>query len=255
MHDVILFSVGLIVGAMNAIAGGGMLLGFPVLLAMGLSALDATATSALIVLPGQLTSAIGYRNYLKKIPSTYLLLIFPCIAGGAIGASLLRHIPSEHFQRIVPGLILFAVVLFAFQPLLHTMIKRHLHGPKRLQRKLKPLLLIGLATLPLSIYGGFFGPGFGFIMLALLGFSKLHQVHQINAMKNVMAICIAGACVLILSGSGLINWHYGIAMGLGNTIGGYTGAVSAQKFSSHGLRIIVIIIGITTAVALAFHSY
>lgn len=255
MHDIILFLVGIIVGAMNAIAGGGMLIGFPVLLTTGLSALSATATSALIVLPGQFTSAVGYWNYLKKVPSNYILLVIPCVLGGSIGATILRHTPSEHFQRIVPALILFAVVLFAFQPLLHAQIKRHLHGPKQLRRKIKPLLVIGLAALPLSIYGGFFGPGFGFIMLALLGFSKLHQVHQINAMKNVMAVCIAGASVLTLSNSGLINWHYGIAMGLGNTVGGYAGAVGAQKFSSHGLRIIVIIIGIVTAAYLGLRSY
>jgi hypothetical protein len=255
VHDVILFLVGIVVGAMNAIAGGGMLIGFPVLLASGLSALNATATSALIVLPGQISSAVGYRDYLKKVPPNYLLLIVPCTIGGAIGATLLRHTPSEHFQKIVPGLILFAVVLFAFQPLLHAQLKRHLHGSKKLRRKLKPLFIIGLAALPLSIYGGFFGPGFGFIMLALLGFSNLHQVHQINAMKNVMAVCIAGASVLTLSGSGLINWRYGIVMGLGNTIGGYYGAVSAQKVSSHGMRVVVIAIGVVTAIYLAMRSY
>jgi len=255
MHDIILFLVGIIVGAMNAIAGGGMLIGFPVLLASGLSALSATASSSVIVLPGQFSSAVGYRKYLKTVPANYLLLAIPCVIGGAIGAEILRRTPSKHFQEIVPALILFAVVLFAFQPLLHAQIKRHLHGSKQLRRKVRPLFVIGLATLPLSIYGGYFGPGFGFIMLALLGFSKLHQVHQINAMKNVMAVCIASASLVVLSTSGLINWRYALAMGLGNTVGGYAGAVSAQKVSSHSLRILVIIIGVGTAAYLGFRNY
>ncbi len=255
MHEIILFLVGIIVGAMNAIAGGGMLIGFPVLLASGLSALDASATSALIVLPGQLSSAFGYRNYLRKVPARYLLLAIPCAVGGAIGAFLLRHISHNHFQEIVPILIFLAVVLFAFQPLLLVQLKQHLHGPKKHRQRIQPLIYIGIATFPLAIYGGFFGPGFGFIMLALLGFSNLHQVHQINAMKNVMAVFIAGASVLVLSGSGLIDWKFGLAMGAGNLIGGYAGAIGAQKVPSHGMRILVIAIGVVTAAYLAFRSY
>jgi uncharacterized membrane protein YfcA len=255
MQEVILFLVGIIVGAMNAIAGGGMLIGFPVLLASGMGALSASATSPLIVLPGQMSSAYGYRDYLRKVPKRYLLLGIPCFAGGLVGATILSHTSSDSFEKIVPGLVFLAVILFAFQPFLHRQIRKHLHGPKKYRNHIRPLVDIGLATFPLSIYGGYFGPGFGFVMLALLGFTKLHQIHQINAMKNIMAVFIASAAVIALSGSHLIDWHQGIAMAIGNTVGGYGGARTAQRFSTHALRVTVIVVGVATAGYLAFRSY
>ena len=108
---------------------------------------------------------------------------------------------------------------------------------------------------PLSIYGGYFGAGFGFIMLAFLGFTKIHEIHQMNALKNLMAVCIAAASIVCLFSAHLINWRQGLVMGSGNLIGGYVGALGAQKFSSHAIRIIVIIIGVSTAVYLVVRNY
>lgn len=256
MHDIILFLVGLVVGAMNAIAGGGMLLGFPVLLAIGMSPIVADATSNIIVLPGNISSAFGYRRLLRKVPRQYLLLLIPAAIGATAGALILRHTSSNSFQKIIPGLILLAVGLFAFQPLLYDQLHRHLHGPKRQRQSLKPLLTVGLALLPLAVYGGYYGAGFGFIMLAFLGFTGLHDhIHRINALKNVITVCIAGASLACLYSSHLIDWHHGLVMGAGNLIGGYYGAVGAQKVPSHALRIVVIIIGLGTAAYLGLRSY
>src|SRR5580658_9990710 len=126
MKELILFAVGIIVGNMNSIAGGGMLLGFPVMLAAGMTPLVANVTGNLVILPGQLSSAFGYRAYLRKLPRRYLILLIPCLIGGAIGALVLRHTSSTEFSHLVPGLILFAVLLFAFQPLIHFHLHRHM---------------------------------------------------------------------------------------------------------------------------------
>src|SRR4051794_584121 len=114
MHDLILFFAGLIVGGMNAVAGGGMLVGFPVMLAVGIPAITANATTNIIVLPGSLSATYGYRKYLRRVPRQYLLLLIPACIGGAIGATLLRHTSPARFEQYVPALILTAVVLFAF---------------------------------------------------------------------------------------------------------------------------------------------
>lgn len=255
LQDIILFSVGIVVGIMNGIAGGGMLIGFPVLLATGIPPLVANATSNIIILPGQITSAFGYRKYLRQIPKAYLFLVIPCAIGGAIGAITLRHTSSSSFQKLVPGLIVFAVVLFIFQPFLQRRIHRHINGPKKHRSSLKPLIPTVLAMIPLSIYGGYFGVGFGFIMLALLGFTKIHEIHQMNGLKNLMAICIAIVSIVCLFSSHLIDWLHGLFMATGSGIGGYVGAVGSQRYSSHAVRIVVIIIGITTASYLVFRSY
>src|SRR4051812_47041750 len=108
MHDIILFVVGIVVGAMNAIAGGGMLIGFPVLLAVGVPPIVANASTGLVVLPGNLAASIGYRKYLKRVPRRYLLLLIPATTGAVLGTILLRHTSADSFEKLVPGLIAFA---------------------------------------------------------------------------------------------------------------------------------------------------
>lgn len=150
----------------------------------------------------------------------------------------------------MPALVLFAVILFAFQPLLHF----HLHNYMRAKKKgLQPLLLIAIALLPVAVYGGYFGAGFGFIMLAFLGFTKLHDVHKMNGLKNLASVSIASMSIICLFSTHLINWHYGLVMAAGGIIGGYYGSRLAQKVSSHFIRIIVIVIG--TATYLGLRTY
>lgn len=256
LHDIILLATGVLVGAMNAIAGGGMLLGFPVLLATGMPLLTANATTSLIVLPGNIAAAFGYRRYFKKVPSKYLLLVFPVVFGAIIGAFLLRNTSPETFAKFVPELIAFAVILFAFQPLLYRYLHKHIHGPAKLRNRMWPILFVSLAIFPVAIYGGYFGAGFGFIMLSFLGFTGLHEhLHRMNALKTIMTTCVAGAVLMTLAGSGLIDWRDGLVMGFGNLLGGYYGASASQKISSRTIRQVIVVVGIFTVVYLALRSY
>lgn len=252
LTEIILFFVGTVVGAMNAVAGGGLLVGFPVLLAFGVPPIAANATGALVAGPGSLASAFGYRKFIRKVPKQYALLMIPCILGAAIGATLLRHTDPAKFDELVPLLVLLAVLLFAFQPFLHYQLHKHLSGKLKNAR---PLVLIGLALLPVAIYGGYFGAGFGFIMLAFLGFTKLHDMHQMNGLKNIAGACISITVLLCLFSAHLTDWKLGIAMGLGSVLGGYYGAHFSQRVSTHAVRIVIISTGLVTASYLAIHSY
>ncbi len=252
LHDIILFLVGIVVGGMNAVAGGGMLLGFPVLLAFGMSPLAANITSNIVILPGSVSSAYGYRAYLQKVNYRYLLLLVPCVVGAAIGALILRHTSSTRFQQIVPALVGFAVILFAFQPVLHFHLRGHVFG---IRKHVGSLVLVAIALLPAAIYGGYFGAGFGFVMLAFLGFTKLNEIHTMTGLKNLATSSIALVSIICLYSTGLINWHLGLVMAAGCAVGGYYGALLTQKISSHVLRIIVVLIGVGTATYLAFRSY
>lgn len=221
-----------------------MLVGFPIMLGVGIPALAANITSNLVIFPGQLASAYGYRRYLKKLPRQYLLLLIPCVVGGITGALILRHTSSTEFQKLVPWLILFAVVLFTFQPVLHFHLQRHL---SRRNKKLFPLVLISLGMLPTAIYGGYFGAGFGFIVLAFLGFTKLRDVHQMNALKNLASATISSVSLVCLFSTHLIQWQHGLFMAAGSITGGYYGSVFAQKIPSRTIRIVIIIIGFSAA--------
>jgi len=252
IQDILLLTAGLIVGGMNSIAGGGILFGFPIMLAVGVSPLIANATANIVVLPGSLSSAYGYRKYIRRVPRKYLLLILPCFIGGITGALILRYTTKSRFESIVPALVFFAVFLFAMQPLLHMHLHRHM---KSRRKALQPLLLIAIALLPVAIYGGYFGAGFGFIMLAFLGFTKLHDMHKINGLKNLASATIATVSMICLLGAHLIDWRTGLIMAAGSTIGGYYGSRFSQKISSHTIRIVVVIIGVSTATYLALRTY
>lgn len=251
MSEFILFFTGIVVGLMNAIAGGGLLIGFPIMLAVGMPPLVANITGHLVVLPGTLSASYSYRKYLKRINKLYAILLIPIIIGGAIGALLLRNTSAEQFREIVPVLVFAAVILFIMQPLIHLHLNRHIRGQLR---GILPLMFIGLALLPVAIYGGYFGAGFGFIMLAFLGFTKLHEIHQMTGLKNLAGLCLSVVSLIFLYPTHLINWRYGVIMSIGGAIGSYYGANFSQKISSHSLRIIVVAIGICTASYLAFHS-
>lgn len=252
LKDLLIFGVGLLVGGMNAIAGGGLLLGFPAMLSYGLTPLIANATGNIAVLPGLAAAAFGYRRYLRRTPLKYAWLLVPWLGGAVVGALLLRHTPSTTFSRFVPELILFAVLLFAGQPFLHRYLHQHL---KSRSKRIKPLALIGIALLPAALYAGYFGAGVGFIMMAFLGFTKLHDLHQINAMKNLAGVLSSLASIIILAPGFLLNWRVGLVMAAGTTIGGYGGARLAQHISSHAIRIIVLVIGLVTAAYLALRPY
>jgi uncharacterized membrane protein YfcA len=252
MQDILLFGAGIAVGVMNAIAGGGLLLGFPALLAAGLSPLAANVTGNMTVLPGLISSVYGYRRYIRSVPKRYAVLLIPCLLGSTVGAIILRLTPSDRFERLVPGLVLFAVVLFAFQPLIHWRLHRHMHSKTKRPKSLVPL---SLAILPMALYGGYFGAGVGFVMLAFLGFTKLNEIHQMNALKNLAGAVFATVSIVCLFSTHLINWRLGLVMAAGNFIGGYFGARLAQRVSSHAIRVVVIIIGFSTAAYLGLRSY
>lgn len=236
-------------GMVNAVAGGGILVVFPALLAAGFSPITANATSNLISWPGALSAAYAYRAHIRKLPSKYLLLLIPCLVGAIIGAALLLRTDSSEFTRIVPWLVLTAVVLFALQPFLHRHFERNLRTHRN-----APLVIIGIALLPMAIYGGYFGAGFGFVMLAFLGFTRLTSFYQINGLKNLASATITLVCTVYFGFAGLIDWDYGLTMIAGSLLGGYVGARMAQRINPAIVHAFVIIVGLTVSAFLFWQA-
>lgn len=244
--DLLLVLIGLVAGVINSIAGGGMILGFPALIAAGVPALNANATANIVVLPGQLASAWGYRRELSKLPRRYLWLLVPAAIGSGIGALVLRRTSGGQFEHIAPYLIVLAIALFAAQPLLHKRGRRKKAG--------LPLAIIGLLVLAGSIYGGYFGVGFGFVTLAILSLAALPSLHETNGLKNLLAAAIAAVDIIVLFHGHYIHWHTGIFMAAGNVVGGYLGARNAQRVPVPVVRFAVICLGIIVAAYFILHQ-
>ncbi len=242
MIFLVLIIAGFFAGAINSVAGGGILLTFPILLAAGISPLSSAITSIIIALPAAISAVYANRKDLATMPHKYYWLVVPCFFGGIVGYGLLANTPSDTFDQIIPWLILTAVLLFAFQPQLHN----HLHRPPHV-RLGSPLLLVAIGLFATSVYGGYFGAGFGFIMLALLSFTRIKTIFQMTALKNVAVTVICGTGTIYFSFVGGIAWEYGLTAAVGSAVGGYFGARFAHKISPHSIRIVILGIGLSVA--------
>ena len=243
-------------GIMNAIAGGGTLLTFPALVAAGLSPLTANATSTVALVPGALTSMLGYRAELAGARRWAVALTVPSVIGGGLGAWLLLHTPGATFGHVVPWLVLGATALFVAQRPLLPWIRRHhtttLSDDEVTQAGPSPILLTWQFTV--GIYGGYFGAGVGILMLAALGFMGFTNLHRMNGLKNWGGFCMNLVASLSFALSGIVDWPVALTMAVAAMAGGYLGSKGAQRVPQRVVRGGVAMVGTGSGLWLLWRS-
>ena len=236
----LLASASFIAGIINSIAGGGSFLTFPALVFTGVPTIAANATSAVAVFPGYLSGALGFSKELKEYPkSKFLLLIILSIMGGIGGSLLLLITPASVFSYIIPWLLGFATLLFAFGDFVAKWAKKNSNSDG---------FLGNLTTLIVCIYGGYFNGGLGIILLALFSTLGMRDIHLMNGLKNIMSFALSAASVVTFAIAGIVFWQQAIIMMIAATIGGYFGVVVARKLSKNTIRTIIVIIGLVMTV-------
>lgn len=251
-----MFLAAFIAGMMNSVAGGGTLIAFPTLVWMGIDPIRANVTCTVALWPGSLGAMFGFRRELGDSRRWMLLLGVPSVVGGLIGAWLLLLTPSALFASIVPYLILFATILFAIgEPLMRRLRAKSRQEPMR-DRKIERAWWIGAIFFQflVAIYGGYFGAGMGFLMLAALGLMGLSDIHQMNGLKNFLVVCINIVASSYFIVSGQVEWAYALVMVVAAIAGGYGGAGLARRLGRRFVRTAVIVIGFGMAVSLLFRS-
>lgn len=233
---------GFLAGVINSIAGGGSLISFPALLWLGRDPIIANATNTIAMWPGSLAGMVGFRRELSTVPRWLLLLILPALAGGVTGAMLLLRTPESVFERLVPLLILAATLLLAGQEFISRHIRPH--------RTVGWVVFVFVFQFLVSVYGGYFGAGMGILMLAALGLIGMTDLHQMNGLKNLLAICINGIAAIYFAISGAVNWRDGLFMAAGAIAGGWFGAHMARRLGRVFVRRAVVAIGLVMTVAL-----
>ena len=232
----LLASASFIAGIINSIAGGGSFLTFPALVFTGVPTIAANATSAVAVFPGYLSGALGFSKELKEYPkSKFLLLIMLSIMGGIGGSLLLLITPASVFSYIIPWLLGFATLLFAFGDFVGKWAKKNSNSNG---------ITGNLATLIVCIYGGYFNGGLGIVLLALFSTLGLRDIHLMNGLKNIMSFALSAASVVTFAIAGIVFWQQAFIMMIATTIGGYFGVVVARKLSKNTIRVIIVIIGL-----------
>jgi uncharacterized membrane protein YfcA len=232
-------------GVMNAMAGGGTILTFPSLIFLGLPAIAANATSTVALLPGAAASLFGYREEVREHRHWLKTLFLPSLIGGAVGSFLLLRTPEKTFEILAPLLILFATVLFMVQGL----VSRRTSAGKALDESSSMAgtgrwALAWLLQLAVAVYGGYFGAGIGILMLALLGFLGMSNIHAANGLKNFFGFCINAVAAGYFIAKGAVVWPVALVTIVGATLGGYGGARFARRIGKEKARAAVVVIGL-----------
>jgi len=240
----ILIGVGVAAGVFNGVAGGGTLLTFPTLLALGVPALTANVTSAVGVLPSYLGGIAGFRVEIAGQRSAIRRLLPASLLGGALGAVALLTTPASSFREIVPWLVAFATLLFALQPLLLHALRHvaHDHPTRR--------LFLQAGTGLTALYGGYFGAGMGIMLLAVFGLALAATMAELGGLRSVISILVNGLAAAIFIFVGHIDWAAAACIATGTLLGGWAGASAARRLPVPALRAVVVIIGTATTITL-----
>jgi uncharacterized protein len=242
---VLFFIAAAVAGAINALAGGGGLITFP-LLALVVPSVVADATSALALLPAYPAAVWHTRGELREVPRRWLwLLLVPSVLGGLVGALLLVWTDNRNFVFMVPWLVLVGTVLFVLEPTLGHRRDGGAHRRSGFVATWWPLAVV--ITFAVALYGGYFGAGIGILMISALSLYGTGDVHHVVALKNLLTGCLRGMAVLVLVVEGAINWGYGLPMAIGGLVGGYLAGMVSGRVDRTVLRGVVIVVGLGVA--------
>lgn len=223
-------AVGLLAGVINGMAGGASVISFPVILAAGLSPVSAAMTNAVGITPANFFALVSIRHRIKEMAREYAKLIWISIAASILGAIALINVPAEVFEKIVPFLLLFAT--------LSLLVKVTPREDQNYQIKEN----VGIAAS--GFYCGYFGPGQGVMVIAVLARGAHRKSVDLNSAKNLIVGCTSIVSNLIYIFSGLVHWPYVFALLAGSTVGGTFGGRWASRMSPTFYKSLVVSIGL-----------
>ncbi|MHB1988108.1 MAG: sulfite exporter TauE/SafE family protein [Acidimicrobiales bacterium] len=248
---------GFFAGTVNGAAGGGTLVSFPALLAVGLPALRANMTSTVGIWPGYLGGVAGFRSEVATQSGRAVALSIPATTGAIVGSVLLFVTPQKAFAAVVPYLVLAACVLFASQPIVARQLRRR-PAPEALARtpdiEASPgpfrMAAAHAGTFFASVYGGYFGAGLGVVLLGLLGLVLPDDLVRTNGLRSVLSLVVNTAAALVFVIHGAIAWADAGLLALTSLGGGYFGARVARRLPPVAFRSVVLALGLATAIKL-----
>jgi hypothetical protein len=240
-------------GAVNALAGGGTLVTFPTLTALGLPAVAANVTNTIAMAPGHLGAALAQKRDLAGQRARVARLVPAALAGGLVGGLLLLFTSERLFRQLVPFLILLASALLAVQePLRAWLLRRLSPSAARAGEDGRPARHgEAIAVLPVfaaSVYGGYFGAGLSVIVLAALGLLIEDSLTRLNATKQAVGFAANAAAAVLFLFSGQVWWTAGLVMAVGAVGGGALGGRLAGRIRPATLRFVVVTIGLVVSV-------
>lgn len=237
----LLVATGVLSGMVNAVAGGGSLLLFPALLAVGFTPLAANVTNSVAQCPGYVGLALGSRRELRGQQPRVLATAGVAMLGSLVGSLLLLVLPAGVFDAVVPALVALASVLLGVQPWIGRWIgEPHPGAPDR-----KGILLP--AVFVAAIYGGYFGGALGIILIAVLALAAPDDLRRLTAVKGVLSLIISVVSVLVFTIGAPVSWLAVALLAPTTLAGGFLGAKVAGRLPAPVLRVAVVVVGLAVA--------
>lgn len=231
-------------GLVNALAGGGTLISFPMLVAVGVPPVASNVTNTIALVPGYLGATLAQMNQLKGQKKRVLLYVPAAILGGITGGLLLLNTDDSTFEVLIPYLILFASLLLAVSdPLRNWVTKRLGKGgiDSYMAWTVIPLFLA-------AIYGGYFGAGLSVIILAVLGLMLSDSLTVLNALKQILSFSVNVAAAVFFLFSDEVVWPAALVMAVFSLMGGALGGRLAGRIKPSTLRLVVVVIGVIVGI-------
>ncbi|MGB8939815.1 MAG: sulfite exporter TauE/SafE family protein [Streptomyces sp.] len=233
-------------GGINAVVGSGTLITFPTLLAFGYPPVLANVSNTIGLVPGVISAAYGYRDELKGQRRRLIRLGLASLLGGVAGAVLLLKLSADTFRAAVPVLILLACALVLLQPRIQKWLARR--DARGRTDGGAPLWAGVMVT---GVYGGYFGAAQGVLLMGLFGSFLRDDLQRLNAVKNVLASIVNGVAAVVFIAVTTVDWTVAGVIALGSTAGGLIGARVGRRLSPAVLRGLIVVVGVTAAVAVA----
>ena len=252
-------------GGVNALAGGGTLISFPVLVALGVPPVSANITNTVALSPGYLGGALAQKQSIVEQKDRVRRLGFAAAAGGLTGSILLTQTSNDAFRTLIPILLFAAAGLLATQDRIRKLLRigmvpspAPIEGEARSEGEARPAVdskWLAAPVFAVSIYGGYFGAGLGIMLLAVLGIALHDRLDRLNALKQVMSLIINSTATVFFLTSGKVYWSVAAVMAVGSLLGGSVGGRFAGKVDPARLRLIVVSIGFAVGVVYAIRTW
>ncbi|HEY6730081.1 MAG TPA: sulfite exporter TauE/SafE family protein [Solirubrobacterales bacterium] len=235
-------AAGAAAGASNSIAGGGALITFPTMVALGLPPLSANVTNTVGIVPASIGGALGYADLLREQKQRFVRLLLPLLLGAVAGSAALLLTSEQTFEAIVPVLIAASCLLLLLQPRLAPHISHA--GNER-----SPFLIAGIAFC--GAYNAYFGSAVSILLLAILALFVADTLQHLNGLKILLAGCSNLLAALIFAFLAPVEWRYVAVLMVSSLLGGRLGAHYARRVPSNALRVSIATFGLLVAVVLA----
>jgi uncharacterized membrane protein YfcA len=239
-----LAGAGFLGGAVNAVAGGGSLIVFPALVAIGFGTLVANVTNSVALWPGYLGGVLGFRRELAGQGGRVGALSVAAALGSGAGCALLLGTPASVFDAVVPFLVLFASLLLAVQPRVSWSVGQPTGNHRDRGRILYPAVLLA------GVYGGYFGGALGVILLGTLALTVHDTLRRLNALKGALSLVVATVTLLAFGVFGPVDWAAVGVIAPASLVGGLAGARLARRLNDRVLRWCVVGFGVVVAIVL-----